>query len=54
MKKIITELENFNISDLKSLLTAVLAVIAKKQDKLYRIKVRMLDARKDLHPACKQ
>lgn len=54
MKKIINDLENFNITELKSLLTAIFAVIARKQEKIYRTKVRMLDARKDLHPVCKQ
>ena len=52
--KFLEDIEDFTIEDLKKVLSAVHNLMAKKQDKIYRLRVRMFEARKDLHPACKQ
>ena len=56
MKKtpLLCELQDLSICDLKSVLDTTLKLIKQKQDKMYRLRVRFLDARKDLHPVCKQ
>jgi hypothetical protein len=52
--KFLEEMQDFNMEELKKVLSAVHNLMAKKQDRLYRLRVRMFEARKDLHPACKQ